>query len=334
MDCFNNLVTYKKQCVTDGTSKYMIQNLPSITSDFAANIAGVDSVSGETLVNDAINFAANLISENLRVAIQGFTVPNSLFDSCLCAVPTLLSGVNFISKPYPFGIRIDKKPVSKYGFIKLNSLRILTNQDIEGAVITLEEADGGTTAINANLVANNYVEIELNYRIKTNSLKVYTEGVNLGQFPCFATSKSGSCGCNGSQKNPFETDQQKFISVHRYEGNTPNLVINDNTITGFQPCLSYDCDTDLILCKYKDRFALPLLYFTGAQILERSIINPRLNVSTITDIEQRQAIIKDYYAKGNEYLNAAAFQLAETVRQTKGDDCIVCTGARTAWATG
>lgn len=333
IECLADLVTYKKQCVTSGKAKYMVQSLPAITSDFAANIAGVDHVSGEELVNDSIGFAANLIAERLHTLLNGFTVPNSLFDACACAAPSLLSNVSFVSKPYLFGVRIERRNVSSFGSIKLNKLRILTNEDVEGAIITLEEANGETTTMSVNLSANNYVELEMDYRMKTNYLKVYTEGVALAQFPCFQNQQSG-CGCGGSDRNVFETDQNTFFNIYRYESNNPNLIVNDNMITGFQPCVSYGCDTELIFCHYKERFALPLLFFTGAQILEASIINPRLNVSTISDIEQRKEVIKDYYQRGNDYLETGAVSIAETLRQTKGDKCIICTGGRTGWATG
>jgi hypothetical protein len=330
MSCLETLVTYKKSCVGSNGAKYLIQELPAISSELAANIANGDTVSGEATVNEAIGFAAKLIQERINTMLLNYTVPSGLFDSCACVTPSSISSVQFVSKPYAFGVRIDAKTPSRFGILKLQKVRVLSNQDAAGIVVTFEEQDGTVFTKTVNLTANSFVEIPIDYQMKTPVLKIYATGLPLAAFSCYEL--GSGCNCNGGSKtNTYEKTQSKFFNIAKYEANTPNLLVNDNTVYGFQPCLEYQCSNEAIFCHYKDRFALPLLYFAGALLLESSLISNRLNASTIQDPDERRVIINDYYKRANAYLENAAATIEAGLKATRGDDCIVCTGNSTGW---
>lgn len=334
MECLNKLVSYKKPCVTSGEAKYLVQSLPAISSDFAANVANSDQVSAANLFEESLNFNANLISERLRTLLNGMVVPNDIFSSCACVAPSDFTGVTFQSKTQAYGIQLFFNPVSKSGYFYIDTIRVLSSNTATNVVFTIEEEDGSTqTVIVDKITGNTYNTVSLAYKVKTQKVKIYATGLNFAQFSCFDVPKG--CGCGGQKPvNAAKDYQTQFLNVYQYDSLTPNSYNTDGVVTAIQPCVTFKCDTDVIMCQYADRFALPLLYFTGASLLEQSLMSDRLNISTIADMETRQMVIKDYYKKGNDYLETSARAIETALRAGKGDNCIVCTGTRSGWLIG
>ena len=212
MDCLNSLVSYKKQCLQNGTAKYLIQSLPAISTEFAANIASYDDVNSETLFETVLTFNANLISERIRTLFNSLVVPSDIFSACACAAPANLSDVTFQTKAYPFGVQLIFNNVSKSGFFFIEKLRVLASNTVQDAVFTIEESDGSLTTFTANITGNSYNNIDVNYKVKTNKVFIYVQGLNLAKFICFESSPN--CGCGGQKSvNGSESLQKQFISI-------------------------------------------------------------------------------------------------------------------------
>lgn len=335
MECLNNLVSYNTACLENGTAKYLIQNLPAISTQFAANVAGYDDVSAKKLFENILNFNANLISERVRTMLNGLVVPSDIFSTCVCNAPSDLSGVTFQTKTVHYGVQLILNNVSRSGYFFIENIRVLCQNSATNIVFSIVEQDGETTNITVNnIIGNKYNTIELNYKVKTNKVLIYTEGLNLARFVCFESVKG--CGCGGGNpqnRSGAEGLQNQFMSVYDYDSANPTAYNTDGFVTGIQPCLSFKCDTDSIVCRQAERFALPLLYFTGASLIEQSFTSERLNITTITDSDMRNKTIEDYYKKGNAYLENAAISIENALRQNTQDACIICTGRRTGWAS-
>jgi hypothetical protein len=333
LDCLTKLVTYKKQCVGTDGARYWIQQLSGISSEFVANVANVDAPSAAAVFDSKLNLTANLISDKIRTLTGSMVIPSDIYAACACVAPPTLTGVSFQTKTQSYGSQIVFNAVSKIGYYQLNAIRVFSQNAGTNVVFTIKDGATVTTVTAANVFANQYTEIQLPtpLRIKTNRVIIEQTGLNIARYICFESATG--CGCSGQKpQNPYQVEQDKFYRVYDYDSLTPDFYNSDGYVSGIQPCIAYRCDAEQIACRFSESLATPMLYLTGAAILQEALITERFNWTTVQNPEILQNMISFNYKEGNKWLDQVAQNIQQSMKSGEKDECIICTGVTGGWA--
>ena len=336
--CLDTIIGYDAACANAGT-KLFIQMMPGMNVKFGANIADSDKLTAENVYKNSISFAVENIKSQLYGVLRPYLALSVMENACLCMPPTNDADITWTtSATRDLGCQVVINANSRLADVYIRSLRILS-QNTGTFILRVKEDDNTLTSYNVDLVANQYAVIQLDYKVSTNRVKLYFDagsGVTLGTYKCAQSTASGGCGCGGGSAaiNNTVYKQNSRAVLYGYDSNTPNTY-QDTMIYGIQPCIEISCDSEKLLCIYRERLALPILWLACSLVLQESLVSTRINVSTIVNQEQREKNAADWAKLAMLKVEEIGLEIADFIAKTPTDDCFVCkTGLRNAFAIG
>ena len=304
--CFDNFIGVR--CVSQTTPKsgLYIDDLEGINIRRAADMADSGFSSGVQLLESKINFATQIILDEMaRFAMPYFRM-NSLVDELKVG-----EWDNAWNAPAPLdrGVRINTRD-SRMLRIRVQSVKIKIQEfGFSGFVDILDGIK--TTSFPFTTDANGDAEIFPNYLSETDEIFVLTDNAAINTNK---TKVKGGCKCS--------TKKSEFLIANGWSGTTTT-----GTSFGLQVGAAAECSMDEIGCVIAQKLRFPILYRAGMEIAKEALTTDRLNSVTLLDGDTWNFCLENWSAQYDAQMKTAIQQLPELFNRMD-DICVICNQSR------
>ena len=208
--------------------------------------------------------------------------------------------------------------ISDYGdisfFLQSIRLRLHTEGDIEIKVFDLLYGDVLDTfpiSVQSGKLAQ--IEVNKSYAVKFKKMNLFI-GYDAGIGGNYQTliglnSKrlSTNCGaCGKAASYVYEYAYLKGAKLNNSGPFTQSAITNINDTGGLSISYSLPCSAENVLCSISPQLALPLLYKTGALVMEEMLASNRLTAIVLNGKEGHEKLLNHYEEKYKQaYANVA-----------------------------
>lgn len=312
MACFDNFITYHGSGIIP-TSNLYVDDLPGVILAKADAIADSDYATGIAFIKDRINFAIEVVSNDLRTYALPFFKIHSVIGNYITA--KFKSDYHSVSTN-DRGLKI-KKTSSALSKIYVNRVTILANTSGDRNLVITDGKLQTTYAI--TLVAGTELEVEINYEANRDEILITINNL----APAKGILKDGStCGKN---YNSFK--------VYGWTGNASNWMNNSsegnisNNHFGIRANISIICSENNLACLLKSKLGMVALYRFGVEFFRELRGTDRLNYFTLVSLEQaieyEQMYLQEYETAMKTLTGTLPYLLRKLDYQ-----CINCTQAK------
>lgn len=305
-NCFENFIGIKCVSQTQPKSGLYIDDLEGINLRFAADVADSGYQSGIALVQSKINFATQLVLDEIAKFAMPFFRINSLIDE-------LKSGdwqsTFLIPNPNQRGVRITTRE-SRMIRIRVQSVQIRIVET--GYSGNIEINDGiFTTQYQFTTDSNGFAEIFPDYLSDGSEIYITTDNstINVNN-----TKIKSSCNCT--------TAKSRFLL-----GNGWNGLNTSSSSFGLSVNVAAECSLDEIACILAQKIRFPILYRAGIEIVKEAITTDRLNSVTLLDGEKCEFMLGEFEKQYKSHFETAVQQLPGLFSRMD-DICITCNQSR------
>lgn len=304
--CFDNFIGIR--CVSQTTPKsgLYIDDLEGINIRRAADMADSGFSSGVQLLESKINFATQLILDEMaRFAMPYFRL-NSLVDEL--KVGEWSSTWN---SPAPLmrGLRINTRD-SRMLRIRVQSVKIrIQNPNYSGNVEIVDGIIGKQYPFTTD--ANGDAEIFPNYLSTTDEIFIVMDNAAITTNK---TKVKGGCKCS--------TKKSEFLIANGWSGTTTT-----GTSFGLIVGAAAECSMDEIGCVIAQKLRFPILYRAGMEIAKEALTTDRLNSITLLDSDTWNFCLENWSAQYDAQMKTAIQQLPELFNRMD-DICVICNQSR------
>lgn len=309
--CFDNFIGIR--CVSQTTPKsgLYIDDLEAINIRRAADMADSGYMSGIQLMESKINFATQLILDEIaRFAMPYFRM-NSLVDEL--KVGEWSSNWN-TPAALMRGVRINTRD-SRMLRIRVQSVKIrIQETNYSGNVEIVDGVIGTQYPFTTD--ANGEAEVFPNYLSATDEIFIVTDNTSI------TTNKTvvkGGCKCS--------TKKSEFLLANGWSGSTTT-----STSFGLIVGAAAECSVDEIGCVLAQKLRFPILYRTGMEIAKEALTTDRLNSVTLLDSETWNFCLENWSAQYDAQMKTAIQQLPELFSRMD-DICVICNQSRYVYGT-
>jgi hypothetical protein len=287
-NCLDNFIGVK--CLsTNPKSGLWINDLEGINIRMAADIADSGYLSGLQLLEKKIEFATQLVMQEL----SGYLLPYFRINS---TIDELLAGEfnsNFIApSPNDRGIKVIVKNTRMMRILVPNIKIRIQQTNFSHSV---EIVDGlVTTSYPFTTDANGEAIVYPNYI--SNSREIYILMDNTAINVADTDVKSG-CSCSSKSS--------EFMLANGWSGSGVS-----NQAYGILAQLNAECKIDELMCIISQHLRFPILYKSGIEIVKEAKATDRLNSVTLLDDEKMEFLhneFKEEYDKHMKIINHAMF---------------------------
>jgi hypothetical protein len=309
--CFDNFIGVR--CVSQTTPKsgLYIDDLEGINIRRAADMADSGFSSGVQLLESKINFATQIILDEMaRFAMPYFRM-NSLVDEF-----TIGEWDNAWNAPAALdrGVRINTRD-SRMLRIRIQSVKIKIQQP--GYSGNVDIADGlKITSFAFTTNANGDAEIFPNYLSETDEIFVTMDNTAIDTNK---TKVKGGCRCS--------TKKSEFLIANGWSGTTTT-----GTSFGLMVGAAAECSMDEIGCVIAQKLRFPILYRAGMEVAKEALTTDRLNSITLLDSDTWNFCLENWTAQYDAQMKTAIQQLPELLNRMD-DICIICNQSRYVYGT-
>ena len=304
--CFDNFIGIR--CVSQTTPKsgLYIDDLEGINIRRAADMADSGFSSGVQLLESKINFATQLILDEMaRFAMPHFRL-NSLVDELKVG-----EWDNVWNNPAALdrGVRINTRD-SRMLRVRVQSVKIKIQEfGFSGFVDILDGIK--TTSFPFTTDANGDAEIFPNYLSETDEIFVLMDN---GAIHTNKTKVKGGCKCS--------TKKSEFLIANGWSGTTTT-----GTSFGLIVGAAAECSVDEIGCVLAQKLRFPILYRAGMEIAKEALTTDRLNSITLLDSDTWNFCLENWTAQYDAQMKTAIQQLPELFNRMD-DICVICNQSR------
>ena len=305
-NCFDNFIGIR--CVSQTTPKsgLYIDDLEGINIRRAADMADSGFSSGVQLLESKINFATQLILDDMaRYAMPHFRM-NSLVDELKVG-----EWENAWNTPAPFdrGVRIQTRD-SRMLRVRVQSVKIKIQQPLYSGNVDI--FDG--LAITSFMFTTDQLgdaEIFPNYLSQTNEIFVTMDNTVIDTNK---TKVKGGCNCS--------TKKSEFLIGNGWTGTT-----TAQTSFGLIVGAAAECSVDEIGCVIAQKLRFPILYRAGIEIAKEALTTDRLNSVTLLDSDTWNFCLENWTKEFDMQMKTAIQQLPELFSRMD-DICVICNQSR------
>lgn len=286
MACFDDFITYHGSGITP-TSGLYVDSLTGVILAKADAIADSDYATGVAFINDRINFAIEVVSNDLRTYALPYFKIHSVIGHHITA--KFKSDYHTISaNDRGFKIKKTSSPLSK---IHVNRVTILGNTTGNHDLV-ITDGRVQTTIETVSLVAGVEKEVEVNYEANRDEILITIANIK----PAKGTLKAGSCSTCGKNYNSFKvygwTGDASAWMDSPSEGNI------SNNHFGIRADISIICSQNNLACLLKAQLGMAVLYRFGVEFFREVTETDRLNYFTLVSqdnaIEYEQKYMEEY----------------------------------------
>jgi hypothetical protein len=304
--CFDNFIGIR--CVSQTTPKsgLYIDDLEGINIRRAADMADSGFSSGVQLLESKINFATQLILDEMaRFAMPHFRL-NSLVDELKVG-----EWDNAWNTPANLdrGVRINTRD-SRMLRVRVQSVKIKIRETAFSGFVDI--LDGiKTTSFPFTTDANGDAEIFPNYLSETDEIFVLMDNAAINTNK---TKVKGGCKCS--------TKKSEFLIANGWSGTTTT-----GTSFGLIVGAAAECSVDEIGCVLAQKLRFPILYRAGMEIAKEALTTDRLNSITLLDSDTWNFCLENWTAQYDAQMKTAIQQLPELFNRMD-DICVICNQSR------
>jgi hypothetical protein len=305
-NCFDNFIGIKCVSQTQPKSGLWIDDLEGINLRFAADVADSGYQSGISLIESKINFATQLVLDEIAKYAMPYFRMNSLIDELKTGdwQPTFL-----IPNPNERGFRITTRE-SRMVRIRVQSVQIRIVEAVYSGNITI--TDGiFTTQYPFTTDLSGFAEIFPDYLSDGAEIYITTDNsaINVNN-----TKVKSSCNCT--------TAKSRFLT-----GNGWNGLGTSSSSFGLSVNVAAECSLDEIACVLAQKIRFPILYRAGIEIVKEAKTTDRLNSVTLLDGEKCEFMLGEFEKQYNSHFETAVQQLPGLFARMD-DICITCNQSR------
>jgi hypothetical protein len=303
--CLDNLIGVKCLSVNPKSGLW-INDLEGINIRMAADIADSGYMSGLQLLEKKINFASELVMQEL----SGFLLPYFRVNS---AIDELLVGdfnSNYLApSPNDRGIKATVKN-TRMMRVFVGEVKIRIQQ--VNFTHSFEIIDGlNSTSFPFTTDANGEASVFANY-ISSNR-EIYILMDNTAINPADTDVKSG-CSCSSKSS--------QFMLVNGWSGSGVG-----NNSYGIKAQLTAECKTDELICIISQHLRFPILYKSGLEIVKEAKATDRLNSVTLLDNDKINFLYEEFSMQYDRHMKIVVNQLPELFKRID-DICVICNQSR------
>ena len=325
-NCLTNFIgTSRSICTPDAApgSNLYLEDLSGISLVDAAKLSTEEKLTGKLLMEDRINFAYGLVSEDYKTIIQRSVRYSNLLENGILGIYPIAKTTETLSDNRK-GVVLTIQQSRNLG-IYVNTVSLYAAAAFSDFIYVNDTRNGKELdRIPVTTIANEVVMVSINKLYLTEGqateLMISWNG-NLANT--IFTSLHGSY-VEGCQQCPSESDyypyvQPKAVTVLNASSKIrDNLRFTDST-GGLSVKFNLECSMDNYLCSIRNLLKYAYLYKAGSEFMLERIHSTRLNHYTYVTIDKAKELRKEYEDKYIATMN----QLAENARPPD-DVCFIC----------
>ena len=272
----------------------------------AADIADSGYLSGLQMLESKINFASQLVMQEL----SGFLLPYFRINS---TVDELVAGefntTYLTPSPNDRGVKVIVK--------NTRMMRILVPQvkiRIQQTNFThsLQIIDGlNNTSYSFTTDSNGEATVYPNYTSSTREIYIVMDNTAIN--PADTDVKSG-CACSSKSS--------EFMLANGWSGSGVS-----NQAYGIVAYLNAECKIDELMCIISQHLRFPILYKSGLEIVKEAKATDRLNSVTLLDNDKINFLYEEFTNQYNNHMKLVINQLPDLFKRID-DICIICNQSR------
>jgi hypothetical protein len=305
-NCFENFIGIKCVSTTTPKSGLFIDDLEGINLRFAADIADSGTTSGISLLMQKIDFATQLVLDDISKYASPYFRMKSLVDELKIGEFTSTFDV---PSPLNKGIRIQTRD-SRMLRIRVQSVKIRMVETLLNH--SIEIFDGvDVVSFPFTTDANGDAEIFVDYLSNTNEILVVMDNTAINPNK---TKVKGSCNCS--------TSKSEFLI-----GNGWNGLSTSQSSFGLVVNAAAECSVDEIGCVLAQKLRFPILYRTGIEIVKEALTTDRLNSVTLLDSVKCDFLLEEFQKQYESTFKTSIDSLPSLFARMD-DICITCNQSR------
>lgn len=304
-NCLEDFIGVK--CLTvNPKSGLWINDLEGINIRMAADIADSGYMSGLQLLQNKVNFATEIVMQEL----SGFMLPyfriNSSLDELLVGDynPSYMS-----SAPMMRGIKVVIKN-TRMMRIYVGEVKVKMQQTSYSG--SLEIVDGFySTSYPFTTDSNGEATVFANYTSVGREIFIVTDNTSIN--PVDSDVKSG-CSCSSKSS--------QFMLANGWNGSGVG-----NNSYGIKAQLTAECKVEELICIIAQHLRFPILYKSGLEIIKEAKATDRLNSVTLLDNDKINFLYEEFTNQYNNHMKLVVNQLPELMKRID-DICVICNQSR------
>ena len=269
MNCKNSIIGIRGVCVeTTSPYLYFINDLPGITIQKAANVAGIEQGTGVNILERSIEQGINTAQRGLIQALLGVVKFGAINNSALSGA--IGGGVyRSVSGAVGHNYRLNQN-ICRLQAMYVPYVDVLIETT---ANVTLKIVDNDTiTQWTKQVIGGKITRFDTNYKAVTNEVTITIENAQGGALLVsdgsllYTGSNYWNCSpCGLTCDSPMASSSS---------------TTNDGKSNGIQVLIQTICDEDKLFCEVSKFIAEGAWYASGIWFLEELLASDRLNVYT------------------------------------------------------
>jgi hypothetical protein len=283
-----------------------VDDLEGINLRFAADIADTGTSSGISLLLQKIDFATQLVLDEISKFASPYFRIKSLVDELKIGEFTSTT-----DGPSPFnkGVRIQTRD-SRLLRIRVQSVKIRMVQAFFNYSFEINDGlDYHSFLFTTD--ANGEAELFIDFLSNTSEIFITMDNQNINPNK---TKVKGSCNCS--------TSKSEFLVANGWTGTTTSsssfgLIVN----------AAAECSIDEIGCILAQKLRFPILYRTGIEIVKEALTTDRLNSVTLLDSAKCEFLLEEFQKQYDSTFKTSIDSLPSLFARVD-DICITCNQSR------
>jgi len=304
-NCLDNFIGVKCLSVNPKSGLW-INDLEGINIRMAADIADSGYMSGLQLLEKKIEFATELVMQELSAFLLPYFRVNSAIDEMLVGD----FNSNYLAPAtMDRGIKATVKN-TRMMRIFVGEVKIRIQQaNYSGSI---EIVDGlNSTSFPFTTDANGEASIFANYISSNRDIYILMDNTAIN--PADTDVKSG-CTCSSKSS--------QFMLVNGWNGSGVS-----NNSYGIKAQLTAECKTDELMCIISQHLRFPILYKSGLEIVKEAKATDRLNSVTLLDNDKINFLYEEFSMQYDKHMKIIVNQLPELFKRID-DICVICNQSR------
>ena len=305
-NCFENFIGIKCVSTSSPKSGLYVDDLEGINLRFAADIADTGTSSGISLLLQKIDFATQLVLDEISKFASPYFRIKSLVDELKIGEFTSTT-----DGPSPFnkGVRIQTRD-SRLLRIRVQSVKIRMVQAFFNYSFEINDGlDYHSFLFTTD--ANGEAELFIDFLSNTSEIFITMDNQNINPNK---TKVKSSCNCS--------TSKSEFLIGNGWTGTSVSsssfgLVVN----------AAAECSIDEIGCILAQKLRFPILYRTGIEIVKEALTTDRLNSVTLLDSAKCEFLLEEFQKQYDSTFKTSIDSLPSLFARVD-DICITCNQSR------
>ena len=304
-NCLEDFIGVK--CLTTNPkSGLWINDLEGINIRMAADIADSGYISGLQLLQNKINFASEIVMQEL----SGFMLPYFRINSILDEL--LLGDFNSNYLPSASMDRGLKITVKNTRMMRVFVGNVTIRIQQANTSHSFQIVDGfNSTSFPFTTDANGEATVFANYMSSNRDIYIVMDNTAIN--PADTDVKSG-CSCSSKSS--------QYMLANGWSGSG----VGNNSF-GIKAQVNAECRIDELMCIISQHLRFPILYKAGLEIVKEAKATDRLNSVTLLDNDKINFLYEEFTNQYNNHMKLVVNQLPELMKRID-DICVICNQSR------